>query len=86
MSISNGNTGDTKKILAILKAQSQIILNNAERIMMLQSAFEAYTTGLIQGGTLSKDDHYKLRKEIYDDDMKKSNDLLCTLQTMLDTI
>lgn len=72
-----------EKTLALVKAQSALLLDLAERVIILNAAFEAYAREHAE----DFEGYVKLRKKLFDEDFGgKANDLLRKLKTELDRV
>jgi hypothetical protein len=72
-----------EKTLALVKAQSALLLDLAERVVILNCAFEAY----VQKHSDDFDGYVELRKKMFDEDFHgKTNDLLRILKTEMDRV
>ena len=69
-----------KDIANLLVAQSRVLIEIAERVQLLNVAFEAYVHDQVGDGGQGYDAHYARRKKLFDQDFSgKTKDLLSAL-------
>jgi hypothetical protein len=66
-----------------IKAQSELLIHVAERLLMLQVAFEARLHQEIGKDGEEHDEHFEMRQEMYVQDSATTTDLIRTLRTVL---
>ena len=68
----------------IIKAQAKLLMHLTERVVMLQTALEAFIEGQVGDEGEQHDAHYARRKELHEQDFSGSTTaLLNTLQQAL---
>jgi len=77
---------DTQKILEIVRLQSELLLKNASRLMMLQAALESHIHDHVGDAGPDRDSHFQLRQQLFDADDKSSKDLLNRLHRAIQNV
>lgn len=77
---------DTQKILEIVRLQSELLLKNTSRLMLLQVALESHIRDHVGESGPERDAHYQLRQQLFDEDAKHSKDLLDRLSRAIQNV
>jgi hypothetical protein len=67
----------------VIKAQSELIIHLTERMVLLQTAFEAFALDEFGKDGPKHDAHYELRGELFAQDQKTTSALIRTLKIAL---